>query len=173
MRRHPHRDNSDPSRPDPTPAEVRAHAAAARARKEAEAGAIGIDAAFVDRFVEGFYERIRADDLLGPIFAARITDWPWHLDRMKGFWRSILMGSGEFTGNPMAKHLAIGGLDAGHFTRWLDLFYATLRALESDPAATHLVGTRARMIADSLLTGIATRAEGLGGAKAGAELPHV
>jgi hemoglobin len=168
MARHPHHAN-----PDPTPAEVHAHAAAARARKRAEAEAIGIDDAFVSRLVEDFYARIRGDALLGPIFSARITDWPAHLDRMKGFWRSILHNSGEFSGNPMAKHLAIPGLEESHFAHWLELFYATLRELEDDPAATRLVGTRARMIADSLLTGMATREHGLAGARAGANLPHV
>ena len=168
MSRHPHHDN-----PDPTPAEVHAHAAAARARKRAEAEEIGVDDVFVDQFVEAFYARIRDDALLGPIFAARIGDWPIHLDRMKTFWRSVLHNSGEFSGNPMAKHMAIPGLEKQHFAHWLELFYATLRALERDPAATRLVGTRARMIADSLLTGIAMRETGIGGARAGADLPHV
>jgi len=168
MARHPHHQN-----PDPTPAEVHAHAAAARARKRAEAEAIGVDEDYVSRFVESFYSRIRADDLLGPIFAERIADWPWHLARMKGFWRSILHNSGEFSGNPMAKHLAIPGLEAHHFAHWLELFYATLRELEDDPEATRLVGTRARMIADSLLTAIAMRDHGLPGSRAGAGLPYV
>jgi hemoglobin len=168
MARHPHHDN-----PDPSSAEVQAHAAAARARKRAEAEQIGVDDDFIARFVETFYGRIREDALLGPIFAARIADWPVHLDRMKGFWRSVLHNSGEFSGNPMAKHLAIPGLGKDHFAHWLELFYATLRELERHPAATRLVGTRARMIADSLLTGIATRETGIGGARAGADLPHV
>lgn len=168
MSRHPHHDN-----PNPTKAEVNAHAAAARARKRAEAAEIGIDEHYVSHFVEAFYGRIREDQLLGPIFAARIHDWPVHLDLMKGFWRSILMNSGEFSGNPMPKHIAIGGLEERHFAHWLELFYETLRELESDPAATRLVGTRARMIADSLLTGISMRDNGLSGAKAGQNLPHV
>lgn len=168
MSSHPHHEN-----PDPTPAEVHAHAAAARARKRAEAEGIGIDDAFIALLVDSFYARIRADGLLGPIFAARITDWGWHLDRMKRFWRSILHNSGEFSGNPMAKHLAIPGLEERHFAHWLELFYATLRDLERDPAATQLVGTRARMIADSLLTGIAMRDHGLGGSRAGEALPFV
>ncbi len=167
MARHPHHEN-----PDPTPAEVHAYAAAARARKQAEAAAIGIDEAFVSRLVDTFYARIREDALLGPIFAERIEDWPWHLNRMKRFWRSILMNSGEFSGNPMARHLAIPGLDEARFAHWLELFYATLRELEGDPAATRLVGARARMIADSLLTGITMREQGLTGSRAGANLPH-
>lgn len=168
MARHPHHEN-----PNPSPAEVHAHAAAARARKRADAEAIGIDGDYVARLVEAFYARIRDDDLLGPIFAARISDWPPHLERMKSFWRSILHASGEFAGNPMAKHLALPGLEARHFAHWLELFYATLRELEPHPEATRLAGTRARMIADSLLTGIAMRDHGLPGARAGAELPHV
>lgn len=168
MAGHSHHDN-----PDPTPEEVQAHAAAARARKRAEAEAIGITDDFVSRLVEGFYARIRADALLGPIFAERVTDWPWHLDRMKSFWRSVLHNSGEFAGNPMAKHLAIGGLEERHFAHWLELFYATLRELEQNGGATRLVGTRARMIADSLLTGIALRDHGLLGSRAGSGLPRI
>lgn len=168
MTRHPHHDN-----PDPTPEEVRAHAAAARARKREQAAAIGIDADYVSVFVEAFYGRIRADDLLGPIFAERITDWPWHLGRMKAFWRSILMNSGEFSGNPMAKHLAIPGLEERHFAHWLNLFYATLHDLEGHPDASRTVGKRARMIADSLLTGIAMQRDGILAARAGDGLPHI
>lgn len=167
--KHPHHDN-----PDPSPAEVHAHAAATRARKWAEAEAIGIDEAFVSLFVEAFYSRIREDGMLGPIFAERIEDWDRHLDRMKRFWRSILHNSGEFSGNPMAKHITIPDLDEEHFAHWLDLFYATLRELERDPQATRLVGKRARMIADSLLTGIEMQRQGgLAGARAGDALPHV
>lgn len=159
--------------PDPTPAEVHAHAAAARARKKAEAQAIGIDDDYIAAFVDSFYARIREDGLLGPIFAERIADWDRHLGRMKRFWRSILHNSGEFSGNPMAKHITIPGLEERHFAHWLDLFYATLRELERDPQASRLVGTRARMIADSLLTGIAMQGSGLKGARAGENLPHI
>ena len=168
MSRHPHHEN-----PNPTPAEVHAHAAAARARKRADAEAIGVDEGFISEFVDRFYARIRDDELLGPIFAERIGDWDLHLGRMKRFWRSILHNSGEYSGNPMAKHLAIAGLDETHFAHWLELFYATLRDLEQDSQATRLVGTRARMIADSLLTGIVMRGTGLTGARAGENLPHV
>ena len=89
----------------------RTHVEAIRQRKRAEAAAIGIDEALVDRVVERFYTRVRADDLLGPIFAERITDWPVHLGRMKQFWRSVLLGAAECSGNPMVGHQAIPGLD--------------------------------------------------------------
>ena len=156
-----------------TESEAHAHAIAARARKREDAVAIGLDEDFISTLVERFYGRIRADGMLGPIFAARIADWPAHLDRMKAFWRSVLHNSGEFAGNPMLKHKLISGIGSEHFSHWLEIFYATLRELESHPQATQLVGDRARMIADSLLTGIEMERQGLGGARAGKELPHV
>ncbi|MXO58668.1 hypothetical protein GRI89_03815 [Altererythrobacter salegens] len=149
------------------------HAERKRAEKRTAAEDIGVDADYIDGFVEAFYGRIREDDLLGPIFAARIADWPPHLARMKAFWRSVLHNSGEFSGNPMLKHLAIPGLNLSHFSRWLDLFYATLREAEPTSEATALVGERARMIADSLLTAIAMRRDGLSAGRAGKDLPHV
>ncbi len=154
-------------------AEARNHVQRKREEKRAGARRIGIDADFIDHIVEAFYAKIREDDLLGPIFAERISDWPPHLARMKAFWRSVLQNSGDFSGNPMLKHRAIPGLNLEHFERWLNLFYETLREAETHPAATELVGNRARMIADSLLTAITMRREGLSGGRAGKDLPYV
>ena len=151
----------------------RAYAAQKRNEKRVAAEEIGVDPAFIDRVVETFYGKIQQDELLGPIFNARVADWPAHLARMKAFWRSVLHNSGEFAGNPMLKHIAIPGLEAGHFAHWLELFYQTLREAEGNPAATALVGARARMIADSLLTGYVMQREGLSGGRAGKDLPHV
>lgn len=146
---------------------------AARAAKRAHAVALGVDERFVSLMVDRFYTNVREDEVLAPIFAERISDWPHHLERMKAFWRSILFNSGEFSGNPMAKHMAISGLEESHFVRWLELFYATLDALGPHPQGVALVAERARSIADSLLTGIAIRREGITGSKAGRNLPHV
>lgn len=148
------------------------HVRSAREEKRRQAEAIGIDADYVSSFVDRFYSRIREDELLGPIFNERIADWGEHLDRMKRFWRSILFNSAEFSGNPMLKHIVIPGIDITHFSHWLELFYATLREEEPDPQATSLVASRARMIADSLLTGIEMHRTGLTGARAGKDLPH-
>lgn len=154
-------------------AERRAHIEALRSRKRAEAEAIGIGADYIAGFVERFYGKIRQDALLGPIFAERVEDWDLHLSRMKAFWRSVLHASGEYAGNPMRKHIVIPGLEERHFAHWLTLFYATLREDEPDEEATRLVAQRARMIADSLLTGIETQRSGLAGARAGESLPRL
>ncbi len=149
------------------------HVKNARLAKRAHAESCGVDEQYISRLVDRFYTRIRSDELLGPIFAGRVSEWPPHLGRMKSFWRSVLFGSGEFSGNPMLKHIAIPGLETEHFERWLTLFYATLQEIETDPEAAVLVGDRARSIADSLLTGISTKRLGIAGAKAGKDLPHV
>ncbi|MFC7538075.1 group III truncated hemoglobin [Sphingomonas sp. GCM10030256] len=123
---------------------------------------MGIDGLFVSELVERFYERIRGDALLGPIFADRISDWPVHLEQMKRFWRSVLFSSGEFFGSPMAKHVTIAGLDRSHFVHWLNLFRQTLRELGGEDAREH-VEAKARIIATSLLNGIIIhRGGGLG-----------
>jgi len=151
----------------------RAHVEAIRLRKRAEAEAMGLDEAVVGRVVERFYERVRQDDLLGPIFAERITDWPVHLGRMKQFWRSVLLGTGEFSGNPMVKHQGIPGLEERHFAHWLDLFYQTLREECPQSAGVTEYGARARMIAESLLIGIEMRRDGLTPHAPKRSLPHV
>lgn len=146
---------------------------AARAAKRAHAETRGIDEQFISLMVERFYASIRNDELLSPIFAERISNWDEHLKRMKSFWRSILFNSGEFSGNPMVKHMAIPGLEERHFARWLELFYATLPEIGSQNDGIALVADRARAIADSLFTGIAIRRDGFAGSKAGRNLPHV
>ncbi|MFV0645823.1 MAG: hypothetical protein ACK5NN_15240 [Sphingomonadaceae bacterium] len=149
------------------------HAAAAREQKKAQAEALGVDAAYIASFVDRFYARIREDSLLGPIFAEKISDWPVHLERMNQFWRSILHNSGEFSGNPMIKHIAISGLEEQHFAHWLTLFYDTLLEEGAGRDAAGLVGARARMIADSLLTGISMQRGGMTGIRAGDNLPYL
>jgi len=76
--------------PQPSPSDARRHVLARRAEKRAAAEEIGVDAGFIDAMVETFYAAIRKDDLLAPIFAERVDDWPKHLTRMKAFWRSVL-----------------------------------------------------------------------------------
>ena len=155
-----------------TDEEHHAFALQARAERRARAEAIGVTPEFVSRVVDAFYARIRSDNVLGPIFAAKVTDWDDHLERMKRFWRSILFSTGEYSGNPMRKHVVIPGLDRAHFVRWLELFYATLRGEGACEDAVRLVGERGRMIADSMITGIAIHREGLAGSHAGRDLPH-
>ena len=130
------------------------HVAQVRARKMADALACGIDDAFISQLVEQFYGAIRADEMLGPIFGAKVSDWPHHLARMKDFWASVMLESGRFSGNPMRKHIAIGGLDEAHFARWQSLWNQTLDRIAPNAAVADRFGEAAQRIGESLLTGI-------------------
>ena len=130
------------------------HVAQVRARKMADALACGIDDAFISQLVEQFYGAIRADEMLGPIFGAKVSDWPHHLARMKDFWASIMLQSGRFSGNPMRKHIAIGGLDEAHFARWQSLWDQTLARIAPSAAVADRFREAARRIGESLLIGI-------------------
>ncbi|WP_417614105.1 group III truncated hemoglobin [Parasphingorhabdus sp.] len=137
------------------------YAEKARARKMTEALAIGIDDALISDLVERFYASIRTDDLLGPIFMKHVTDWTPHLARMKDFWASVTLESGRFRGNPMMKHIAVGGLDQQHFGRWLQLWEEAVKSVAPSVAATEVFLTAANRIASSLLTGIQVNRGGL------------
>ncbi|WP_245863874.1 group III truncated hemoglobin [Caulobacter mirabilis] len=133
-----------------TPEEARARREAAVARAKAETG---IDEALIDQLVERFYDKVRADDLLAPVFAAQIDDWGPHLAQMKLFWGSVALSTGLYNGRPMPKHMRLP-VDAEHFDRWLALFEATARELLSPAGAEHVM-VRARRIAESLELGVA------------------
>lgn len=75
--------------------------------------------------VNHFYKKVRKDELLGPVFDARIKNWDDHLPRMYRFWASLLFGTAGYTGNPFEKHLGLQ-IDKKHFDRWLQLFENTL-----------------------------------------------
>ena len=113
----------------------------------------GIDDAMIERLVHAFYESVRADPVLGPLFNERVTDWDAHLERMCAFWSSVALMSGRYHGQPMEKRLPLP-IDARHFDRWLELFEETARRICPANAAGHVI-ERARRIAESLELGIA------------------
>jgi hemoglobin len=134
--------------------EVRSEAAERREKITTEIKArTGIDEPMIERLVRAFYAKVRTDELLGPIFTARIRDWEPHLQRMCAFWSSVALMSGRYHGTPMAKHLPLP-VDAEHFDRWLSLFETTARQVCPPAAQQHFV-ERARRIAESLELGIA------------------
>ena len=115
-----------------------------------------LDEAMIGAVVHGFYDAIRADDLLGPIFNAALApdDWPRHLARMCDFWSATLLRTGRYDGRPLPPHLAIPGLGEAHFRRWLSLFRATVTRL-CPAAVARLFMDRALRIAHSFRLAIA------------------
>lgn len=89
--------------------------------------------------VNTFYERVRADEILAPIFddVARV-DWETHLPRMYAFWEAVLFGKQGFKGDPLAKHRELAlltPLTSREFGRWVDLFHDTVDDLFLGPIA--------------------------------------
>ena len=113
----------------------------------------GIDEAMIEKLVRRFYERVRADATLAPIFTAKIADWEPHLQRMCAFWSSVALMSGRYHGQPMQVHSQLP-IDARHFDRWLKLFEETAREECPPKAALHFI-QRACRIAQSLESGVA------------------
>lgn len=102
--------------------------------------------------VHAFYDRVRADAELGPIFDAHIADWDAHLARLVDFWSSVLLGTGRYSGMPMPRHIALPGLTQALFERWLSLFNASTRELDNVELGRH-ADAAAERIAASLWYG--------------------
>ncbi|MFT4248733.1 MAG: group III truncated hemoglobin [Pseudomonas sp.] len=101
----------------------------------------------VVRLVHTFYARVRQDPILGPIFERHVEDWDHHLAHLVDFWSTMLRGTRRFSGAPMARHLALPGLDAELFQRWLAIFGETTTQL-GNPAMKAQADTRAAQIAE-------------------------
>ena len=76
-------------------------------------------------FVDAFYNKVKEDDLIGPIFNGVIKDWQPHLEKMYKFWNAALFGVAGFKGNPFARHAPLP-ISGPHFERWMDLFKETI-----------------------------------------------
>ena len=113
----------------------------------------GITEEMIGELVTRFYERVREDGLLGPVFAA-VQDWDEHLAKLKNFWSSVVLMTGRYHGAPMRAHFPLA-LAGSHFDRWLDLFEQTAREV-CPPAAAALFIDKARRIADSFEMASAT-----------------
>ena len=56
----------------------------------------GISEAMIERLVHAFYAKVRADEMLAPVFEARIHDWEPHLAQMCAFWSSVALMTGRY-----------------------------------------------------------------------------
>jgi hemoglobin len=85
---------------------------------------VTFDEAHVAVLVDRFYDKVRADPMLGPVFNAIVDDWDEHKRLLTSFWATVALRTGSYRGNPMAKHrpLPIG---RQHFERWLALWRET------------------------------------------------
>lgn len=83
----------------------------------------------IQLLVNTFYERVRKDDLLQPIFNQTIDNrWPEHLEKMYRFWQTVLLEEHTYHGSPFLPHAKLP-VDRTHFDRWIHLFTSTVNDL--------------------------------------------
>lgn len=94
----------------------------------------------IQLLVNTFYEKIKADNLIGFIFNDLVkVNWEKHLPVMYDFWENSLFYTGGYTGNPMDMHKRLNRmipLITAHFDRWNKLFSATVDELFTGEKAT-------------------------------------
>jgi hemoglobin len=132
------------SAPEPSP-EIASARPAMTAALMAETG---LDEGVLRTLVHAFYDKVRRDAVLGPIFEARIKDWGPHLERMVAFWSSVALMTGRYHGRPVPAHTPLP-IEGAHFDRWLALFRETAREVCTPAGGAHVI-ERAERIARSL-----------------------
>ncbi|PWE31254.1 preprotein translocase [Maritimibacter sp. 55A14] len=113
----------------------------------------GLNEEILTNLVHSFYEKVRTDAVLGPVFDTRIADWGPHLERMVSFWSSVALMTGRYHGAPVPAHTPLP-INAAHFDRWLALFRETAHEVCTPAGAAHVI-ERAERIARSLNMAVA------------------
>jgi hemoglobin len=102
--------------------------------------------------VDRFYDKVRVDATLGPVFNAVVDDWDAHKRRLTSFWATVALGSRTYRGNPLGMHRPLS-IEAAHFERWLALWRETTHELLG-PRAAALMTAYAGRIAVGLRVGL-------------------
>ena len=80
----------------------------------------------VKQLVDTFYDKVREDALLNPIFNNVIQEhWPEHMEKMYKFWQTILLEEHTYFGSPFVPHAKLP-VEKEHFDRWLQLFFSNI-----------------------------------------------
>ena len=104
--------------------------------------------------VTAFYDRVREDSALGPIFNGAIGNWPHHVEKLKAFWSSVLLTTGRYKGQPMVAHVRQEQhMTPESFARWLTLWRETSDEVLA-PEAAAIFQEKAARIAESLQLGV-------------------
>jgi hemoglobin len=95
--------------------------------------------------VNTFYDKVRQDELLAPVFNERIADaWPSHLEKMYAFWQTVLLEERTYFRSPFPPHATLP-VDHTHFEQWLTLFAKTIEELFSGEKADEALWRAGKM----------------------------
>ncbi|MDG3582936.1 MULTISPECIES: group III truncated hemoglobin [Galbibacter] len=83
----------------------------------------------IKHLIDSFYDKVRRDNLLGPVFNEKIgNQWASHLEKMYRFWQTVLLEEHTYNGTPFMAHGSLP-IHQIHFDTWLDLFENTVDSL--------------------------------------------
>jgi len=121
-----------------------------------------IDSDMVRALLDSFYNSVRRDAVLGPVFDPLIgEDWPAHISKITEFWLTALRLSRSYKGSGfMAAHLRHGSIREEHMQRWLELF---AKAVEQEIAPEHRLAflNVANAMAENLRISLERRDDGV------------
>lgn len=91
----------------------------------------------VKKMVTVFYDRVKQDNLLGPIFDDMIGDyWDEHLEKLVRFWETIILKTKSYTGSAFEVHMKMP-IGKQHFEVWEKVFIETVDDLFQGEKAEH------------------------------------
>ena len=106
----------------------------------------------IDLLMDIFYAKIRADkNGVGDIFNKAIgtsdEQWEAHKKKISSFWQGMLLGIGDYKGQPVKAHLDLPPFPREFFSIWLELFEESLHKVFSPEIAMQIL-QRAQLIAE-------------------------
>jgi hemoglobin len=118
----------------------------------------GLTEPLVRDVIASFYEQVRQDPILGPVFFGVLgDDWTAHLNRINLFWLAVTrLGQGYPAKNFMPAHIRHPSIQPDQLPRWLELFRKTARSMCPPEAADVLIDIAERM-AESIKIGLERR----------------
>jgi hemoglobin len=120
----------------------------------------GLTEPMIRAVVDRFYEKVKCDPALGPVFMAIIGDeWDAHLEKIASFWLFVTrLRKGYQTRDFMPAHVRHSAIQATLLPQWLHLFRETADELCPPQAAMVLIEI-AEGMADSIRISLARRDE--------------
>lgn len=116
---------------------------------------VGLTEPILREVVYVFYDKVRNDEVLAPIFNKAIgPKWDRHIEKVYQFWlMATRLGTGYQAGNFMPAHLRHSSIGAAAASRWLALFKQTL-AERCSPEIGDVLFDIANRMAENILVGL-------------------
>lgn len=90
------------------------------------------------KLLKHFYADVRQHEVIGPIFNAKIDNWPPHIEKIADFWSGLTGGPRSYAGGMPWKHMSLG-IGPEHFEAWLGLWQRNCVNQLDEPEANELI----------------------------------